>query len=157
MLKFRNPVRVEIVDGDNVEVLDFFNGMTDEGRQYALGVALNQETPEANWYVGLISDTNFVDISDSDTMLSKSWQEESSYSEAERQAWLPVASTNSLENTVAVSYNFVGDATAKGLFICSDSTKGGTLGKLWATALFPKSRDFTANTAINVFYKVEAV
>lgn len=157
MLKFRNPVKVEIVDGDNIEVLNFFNGMTDEGRQYALGVALNQETPEANWYVGLISDSNFVDLSDSDTMLNKGWEEYSNYSEVDRQSWLPIANNNSLANTVSVTYNFVEDTVVKGLFICSDLTKGDTLGKLWATALFPEARSFNTNTAINIFYQVEAV
>lgn len=157
MLKFKNPFKVEIVQGDKVEVLEFFNGMTDEGRQYALGVALNQETPEANWHVGLISGSNFGSVSDSDTLTSKGWEENTSYSEVSRQVWSPVSEDNSLENTVAISYNFTGDTSVKGLFVCSDPNKGATAGKLWSTALFPEERLFTNNSTINVFYKVEAV
>ena len=159
-MKFINPIKLELVHPDGrTEILDeVLNGMTDEGRQYAVGVALNSVTQLTDWYIGLISKAGFTGVSDSDTLSSHSgWVEESTYTESVRQTWTPVLSGNALINTVAAQFNFASEVTLVGILVASDSAKAGTTGTLWSTGLFSGDRTIPAGTSINITYQVEAV
>lgn len=159
-MKFINPIKLELVHPDGTtELLDeVLNGMTDEGRQYAVGVALNSETQLTSWHIGLISDAGFTGVNDTDTLaLHAGWTEETGYTETVRQVWTPVLVGNALVNTVAAQFNFVSETTLKGILVASDNVKGGSTGKLWSTGLFSGDRVIPAGTAINITYQVEAV
>jgi hypothetical protein len=158
-LQFRNPVKVVITypNGESEVLEEIFNGMTDEGRAYAIGVALNNVTPEAAWYIGMISSTDFSHLDSSDTLAShEGWVEEVGYSETERPLWEPTVDGNSLVNTAAATFTFPVETTLSGILVASDPTKGGLTGTLWSTALFSGDRTIPANSSLHVTYQVEA-
>ena len=159
MLKFNNPIHLEIVYPDGtIEKETVFNGLTDEGRQYILDAGLAAGTPITAWQIGLIATAGFTAVDASDTMASHAgWTEEVAYTEATRLLWVPTAQGNALVNTVAVTFNYVAEGTLEGILVSSDNTKGGTTGTLWATGVFASSRVIPAGTAINIVYQVEAV
>jgi hypothetical protein len=159
MLKFRNPIHLEIIYPDGtIEKETVFNGLTDEGRQYLLDTALAAGSQLPTWYIGLIASAGFTAVDDTDTMGAHAgWTEEVAFTEAGRLIWVPVAQGNALVNTLAVSFNYVAEGTLEGILVSSDATKGGSIGTLWATGVFAASRVIPAGTAINIIYQVEAV
>lgn len=159
MLKFKNPIKLQIVYPDGrIEEEEVLNGVTDEGRQYILDCGLNDGTKIPTWYVGLISTAGFTAVDDTDTLASHAgWTEETAYTEATRLEWVPVANGNILSNSVAISFNFVAEGTLEGILVASDNTKSGSTGSLWATGVFASSRVIPAGTAINIIYQIEAV
>ena len=159
MLKFRNPIKLQIVYPDGtIEEETVLNGVTDEGRQYILDVGLVDGTKLPTWHIGLIASAGFTAVDDTDTLASHSgWSEETAYTEATRLQWVPVANGNQLANSVAISFNFVAEGTLEGILVASENTKGGSTGTLWATGVFASSRVIPAGTAINIIYQIEAV
>lgn len=91
--------------------------------------------------IGLIDKSGFTEVSSGDTMASHAgWQEITEYSEATRVAWSPEdPSSRTITNSVKAQFNMTAAKDAKGFFLCSDSTKGGTTGILFNTALFDVS------------------
>lgn len=89
--------------------------------------------------LGLIANGSFSGVSELDTMASHAgWLEETRYAEAARPG--PLAPTTIVEaaGTVAsgsMIFTTTAAFTFRGLLVSDDSTKGGTSGKLWATAL----------------------
>ena len=126
-----------------------------------------------NVYVSLISDTNFTAVSVSDTMSSHAgWQEEQSYSEANRVQWNSVATVTTTTETeedgtvvgVATATNssyltFTASATisVRGFFVMLGSnTKGGTTGVLFATSLFDAGAlSFYTGETVKVYYRTD--
>lgn len=116
----------------------FLNGVTDAGINDILDKYFRSGTPPTNWYMGLISATNYSALDDDDdTMSSHSgWEEDQQYDEANRPEWAPAAATSQkLDNSTSVKFTMNAETTIQGLFITSDNTIGGTSGTLWATGL----------------------
>lgn len=114
------------------------NGITNIGRNSVLDVYFRNQTQLPNWYVGLIQDGGYTGLAAGDTMASHAgWTEFTGYDEATRVAWSPgAASSQSITNATAMTFTINTGDTLKGIFVNSVSTKSGTTGTLWSTALF---------------------
>ena len=147
-------------DGNVKGVLDFPNGITNEGKDLILDVMFNDTTQVANssWYIGLIDNSGYSAVAAADTMASHAgWNEFTSYSEANRVAWGSGASSSqSVTNASPATFNISGSGTVKGVFITSNNTKSGTTGYLWSTALFSADVPVTNGDQLKVTYSASA-
>lgn len=119
--------------------LRFWNGITTAGINNLFNVYFGATSKAAAWYMGLIASSGYSALAAADTMSSHAgWTEETSnYSQSTRPAWSPAsASGGSVSNSSSVDFTITGSVTVKGIFIADNSTKSGTTGTLWATALF---------------------
>lgn len=113
------------------------NMIVNAGLTYQEGVALLGVTQIASWFLGIT--TTAPVFAAADTMASHGgWTENQAYSQAARPAWTGVAgaagaSTNAASPAV---YTANGVSTAGGVFLVSNSTKGGTTGTLKSGAAF---------------------
>ena len=158
-INFRNPIKAEIVraNGDVEEVPLAFNGVTLEGFDHLLGVGFRNQALITTWFMGLITSAGGSPpvVAESDTMASNAWSETTTYGEANRPTWTPaVVTQKSIANSAAVVFTFNGAADIRGIFITSDNTKGGTAGKLWATALFNANMVFADTEILRLIYTI---
>lgn len=119
--------------------LRFWNGITTAGINNLFNVYFGATSKAAAWYMGLIASSGYSALAAADTMSSHAgWTEETSnYSQATRPQWTPAsASGGSVSNSSSVDFTITGSVTVKGIFLADNSTKSGTTGTLWATALF---------------------
>lgn len=119
--------------------LRFWNGITTAGINNLLNVYFGATSKAAAWYMGLIASSGYSALAAADTMSSHAgWTEETSnYSQSTRPQWTPAsASGGSVSNSSSVDFTITGSVTVKGIFLVDNSTKSGTTGTLWATALF---------------------
>jgi len=135
---------------------DFPNGITDVGIHYALDRLTDVGSPAAvTWYAGLIDNASFTGVAAADTSASHSgWIENQDFSESVRQTLgFSAAAARTISDSVSFSINAT--VTIQGLFVISESTKGGTTGTLFSTALFSSppvlvsSNTLTANYALS--------
>lgn len=118
-------------------------------------------SPAANWYLGLISDTNYDEdtgISADDTMASHDgWQEAENYTEGTRPPWAPEVSLDGLKKNVDfVAFTIDTVERLKGMFVTNDNEKGGVNGLLWAHGVFPTTNSPPAGSVFKLFYELEA-
>jgi hypothetical protein len=119
--------------------LRFFNGITTAGINNLFNVYFGATSKAAAWYMGLIGSSGYSALAAADTMSSHGgWTEEhTNYSQATRPQWTPAsASGASVSNSSSVDFTITGSVTVKGIFLVDNSTKNGSTGTLWATALF---------------------
>jgi hypothetical protein len=142
-------------NGKIINVYEPNNFVTDEGKNHMLNVVFDLATPITLWYIGLIDGTGFVRILPIDLMASHAgWFESQDYTEATRQLFTPIISTNkSLASGAATVFTMNATKTLKGLFICSSSVKGDAMGVLWCAAL--QNMDAINGDQLRVAYKVE--
>jgi hypothetical protein len=119
---------------------EFPNVVTTVGKNEVLDEALAGSGYTAAWYMGLIDDTGYTTGPVAgDTMASHGgWAENQNYDETNRvtTAWSSAASgSKSLSAALDFSMNTNSDAV-KGVFLCDNSTKGGTTGVLLSAGLF---------------------
>lgn len=121
-------------------LIDINNGVTDLGIHHVLNRFTDNGAPEATlapWHAGLINNSGFTGVANSDTMSSHSgWTENSDYDESVREA-LTFGAAASRTITAQVQFTMNQNVTIQGLLTSSDNTKGGTSGTLFSTALFP--------------------
>jgi hypothetical protein len=152
-----------ILDPDSHVVQDWqatLNGATYEGVNDALEVVFRAGTQRAAWYLGIISATSFTGVSINDTAASHSgWSEFTGYTAGTRPQWSPAAAAAGVVvNSSVVTFTNGGSlASIQGIFANSDSTKGGSSGKLWATAPDSSPRSLAASQAFQVIYEVDFV
>lgn len=116
----------------------FPNGSTTAGLNSILSVYFNSGTQLTTWYLGLINNTPAPTLAAADTIASHSgWSESTSYSESVRQTWTPGAPASaSITNPTVATFTANAAITIYGLFLVSNSTKGGTTGTMWAHGAF---------------------
>jgi hypothetical protein len=112
------------------------NGVTTAGQNYLLSVGFRDQTKLTPWYLGLVNNASFSAFAAADTASSHAgWIESTDYSEGVRQTWTPTTeSGGSQAGTGSQSFSINGTVTIKGIFLISNSTKGGTTGTLYGTA-----------------------
>ena len=95
-----------------------------------------------NLYVGLVKFLDTVNTPTAiptitDTMSSNGWLdfEFVEYNESTRQALSFSATSSPGISGGTVLFNIEAGANLQGFFVCSDNTKGGTAGTLWASAM----------------------
>lgn len=156
--------------GKNIVILEHFregkllqryvthNDITNEGKNHILNVAFNNGTQVANnsWFVGLVNLSSFTAFAAADTMSSHSgWLEFTAYTETTRRNWNSVTATSqSTSNTTSIDFTINASGTIKGIFVTSNSTKGGTTGVLWATAPFASDIPVANTDQLKVTYTV---
>ncbi len=147
-------------EGRLIGLYETYNDITNEGKNTILDVMFNNGTQIANnsWFIGLISLTSFTALAAADTMSSHTgWTEFTSYSQANRVAWgSGNAAGQSTTNASPATFDINGSGTVKGIFVPSNSTKSGTTGKLWATALFAADVPVSNGDQLKITYTVSA-
>lgn len=129
------------------------NGITDEGIHYVEDTCFtNNDTAETAWYAGLIDSAGFTGVDASDVMSSHTgWSESTAYSEGVRQT-LSFAAAASRSITAEVSFTMNATVTINGLFVVTNSTKGGTTGVLWSTALYSTAPSLESGNVLTSNY-----
>jgi hypothetical protein len=160
-LKCRNPVNLEHWRaGKLIGMYATLNDITNEGKNTIFDVMFNNATQIANnsWFIGLISLASYSALAATDVMSSHAgWTEFTTYSQSTRVAWGSGASSGqSTTNASPAQFDITGSGTVKGVFITSNSTKSGTTGKLWATALFGADVPVTNGDQLKITYTVSA-
>lgn len=158
-IAFKNPVKVQCFDKDgNLKwEEEVFNGIVDEGINQLLDDGFNGGAQTfATAYIGLVDNSGFSAFANADTMASHAgWAESSDYSEATRVAWNPdAAASRAVTNSTTVDFTINATKVIKGIFITSNSTKGGTTGTLWATAAFSSTASVVSSDVLKVTYTV---
>jgi hypothetical protein len=130
---------------------DFENIVVNEGLNHLLDSSLAGQSQITSWYVGLKGNGT---PAATDTMASHgTWSEDQNYSETTRQAWTPngAASGQSVSNSSAkATFSINATTTIYGAFLTSNSTKGGTSGKLYAAGNFASSKTLGAGDQLLV-------
>ena len=131
------------------------NSLTTEGIEYLKNAAVRGSvSPISQWYCGVISNHEFVGAFPSDTMSEHGgWLEATDYSEGDRQQWSPDSPTaGQITNGTAMVVSWTSDVVINGLFIVSNSTKGGTSGTLLATAILNSPLSRSSGQTSNLTY-----
>ena len=141
-------------DGKLLQVLEAENGVTIEGKNHLWDVMFHGDTAMSPWYIGLIDDTNYVALDETDTyddinQAGNDWDElpANDYTiggdNTKRGIWNEdAASAKAMTNSTAVTFVIVNPQTIKGLFICGSPTNANLQGDnaadgfLWSTALW---------------------
>lgn len=133
------------------------NLVVDEGVNHILDTALSGSAQVSAYYVGLKGTGT---PAASDTMASHAtWSEITPYSNATRPAWTEdnTAGDKKVSNSASpASFNINASATVVGAFLTTDSTKGGTVGKLIAAGDASASKAVTNGDTLNVTYEISA-
>jgi len=141
--------------GKRINEYHFPNAVTNEGKNFLLGVMFKGATQKTAWYLGLISGTGYTALAATDTyddidQAGNGWDEFAAYTDpansnsaTTRPAWIMGSvSAQSLTSSAVSVFDITGAGTVKGLFAVagaaaaqtkSDHTPGSYL---WATALF---------------------
>jgi hypothetical protein len=139
------------------------NGVTDVGITSILNVQFRSVTQITAWYIGLVDNAGFVAFAAGDTSASHAgWSEVATgaYSQSTRVQWSPAApSGGAIVNSSTADHSMTNGSalTVKGLFLISDSTKGGTTGTLFSTAAFTGgTQAVNSGDTLKVTYTVAA-
>lgn len=130
----------------------FHNMLTTEGLNHAVDVIFSGATQTATWYIGA---KGAGTVALTDTMASHAgWSEVTAYDEATRQAFVETAAsggqTSNTGNLAKITASST--ITVAGLFITSNSTKGGTTGILLAAGDFASSKTLDAGETLDLGY-----
>lgn len=156
-VKLVGKYKVEhIRDGKVIGVVEGFNIIVNAGKNSLLGIMFHADTQITAWYIGLVDNSGWTAFAAADTAGSHSgWTESTAYSDGTRQAWsVGAASGQAITNGTAATFNINGTATLKGIFVISNSTKGGTTGTLWNGVAFSSTISVTNGDQLKVTYSV---
>lgn len=146
--------------GALVKTFEFNNDIVNQGKNDLFDTFFHDATPVASssWFIGLISSVSYSALAAADTMASHAgWTEFTSYTQATRVAWGPgAAASQSITNSSPATFDINASGTVKGVFVCTNSTKSGTSGRLWATALFGADVPVVNTDQLRITYSVSA-
>jgi hypothetical protein len=147
-------------DGKVVGHYEFPNDITNVGKNAIFNTFFFDATQIASssWFAGLISSASYSALAAGDTMSSHSgWTELTGYTQSTRPAWgQGSAASQSMTNATPITFDINASGTVKGIFITSNSIKGGTTGTLWATALFAADVPVSNGDQLKATYTVSA-
>ena len=146
-----------IRDGEVIYVEDIPNIVVDEGLTYILDTALSNGTQNANHYIGIFKNPYPPVASNvAATFASAGVANEitTEIDETTRPAWTEAGVTSKTITNSASPAAFTANATvsAHGAFLISNSTLGGTSGKLIAASQFSAVRNLVDTDVLNVTY-----
>lgn len=132
------------------------NLIASEGLHAVLDIAFRNQTQIATWYIGLVDNASFSAFANADTMASHAgWLENQDYDETVRQTWTTIAASGrAITNTSVAVFTMNATKTIHGFFVTSNSTKGGTTGKLWAAGALSTNRAVIAGDLIKITYTI---
>lgn len=132
------------------------NVIVNSGKNYLLNAAFAGVTPITDWYIGLINNTPTPTLAVTNTMSSgtRNWAEiTSDYDESSRPSWnVTTTSAQTMTNSSTADFTFNGSITVYGIFITSDSSKGGESGTLWSAGAFSSARSVINGDVLKVTY-----
>jgi hypothetical protein len=134
------------------------NMITNVGANAIMDTMFNSVTQiaQANWCIGFIDNASYSGsgVALTDTMASHAnWIENSAYVQSTRVAWGQAASSaRTCTNASPAVFDINATGTLEGIFITSVSTKGGTTGTLWSTALFPSTVPVSSGDELKITY-----
>jgi hypothetical protein len=149
--------------GEKINEFEINNAVTNEGKNYFLGVMFKGATANANWFIGLINNAGYTTLAVTDTydnidQAGNGWDEFATYTDTNnassastRPAWnRGSVSAQSLTSSSSSTFDMTGSGTVKGLFCVAGTnaqTKSDhtTSNYLWATALFTAGDVVVAN------------
>jgi len=146
---FRKPDLVDLeralFGGGRKWLEEVQNKIVNQGLDSVNDVYLGAATQITTWYVGLIKTTNTYAAGDTAAQIggTNGWTESQDYSESVRQTWTPngASSGQSVSNSSSrATFSVNASITFLGGFLISNSTKGGTSGKIYSEANFTSSR-----------------
>ena len=145
-------------NGEVLSVQEFHNDITNQGLDAILDIMFHANTQITTWYMGLIDNSGYSAVANADTMSSHAgWNEFTTYSQATRPEWTEGASSSQvMTNSAAIQFSITGSGTLKGILLASNSTKGGTTGTLWSTALFSANLIVTSGDTLELTYSISA-
>jgi hypothetical protein len=136
------------------------NGVTNTALNDVLNVYIEAGSQTTTWYCGLVDNAGFTGFAAGDTSASHSgWSESTAYSNSTRIQWSPgAASSQSITNSSTMDFSINTNSTViKGLFIISNSTKGGSTGTLFSTAAFSGgTQSVNSGDTLKVTYTLSA-
>lgn len=145
-------------DGKILNIYDIINGITNVGKNYVLDAAFNAGTQvgAGAWSIFLIDAASYSALAAGDTMASHGgWIEFTGYSQSTRVAWgQGAASGQAITNSTPATFDITSSGTLKGIGINSVSTKGGTTGTLWSTALFTADVPVASADQLKITYSL---
>lgn len=133
------------------------NGIVNAALNDLLAVYFQSGTQKPSWFAGLIASGNVTLNSDDTIGTHAGWTESTAYSEATRRQWSPeTVSGQTLQNSASMQFTMNAVTTLAGLFIVSNSTKGGTTGLLWSTGLFDTEQTMSVGETLRLYYVLQA-
>ncbi len=132
------------------------NLVTTEGKNDLLTNYLKGSGYTATFYVALVDNASFTAYAAGDVAAqingTNGWRESTAYSNANRVTWTGgTASGGSIDNSASqAAFNINATATIRGSFLITNSTKGGTTGKLYGEADFATARAVLSGDTLNV-------
>jgi hypothetical protein len=142
-------------DGEILWTDEIKNLVTTPGKNYVLDSVFQAGSVTFAWYLGLISSTGYTTgPAAGDTMASHAgWAEDTNYSQTTRIAPIWNAAGSGSKATQTVSFSISDDVTIKGVFLVSNSAKGGVLGLLYSVGLFSGGdRAMSAGQLLNMVW-----
>lgn len=126
------------------------NGVTTQGMNHVLDVAVHAATQKTTWYIGLINNSPTPTLAVGDTYASHAgWTELTAFSQTLRVTWgVGAASSGSSTNATTSDFSMNATNTVYGLALFSVSTKGDTAtsgGVLLSTAAFSGGNQGVSN------------
>lgn len=140
-------------DGKLIGLYRIPNGIVDVGMNFILDCMFNSGTQSATWYIGLIDNSGYTAVADSDTLASHAgWTEFTTYTGG-RKAWgVGAAAARAVTNGTTVDFTMTGAGAVRGIFTTDQSA--GTSPVLWATALFSSSITVASSDVLKITYTV---
>lgn len=141
------------------------NGITTIAKNDIFNVYFNAGTQPtaANWSLGLIDNSTFTAISNSDLISSHTgWTEFTGYKRSDdnttnRATWgQGSASSAQITNASQVTFTFTASGSVTGIFVASSTAKSATTGILWSTALFAAPLAVAIDDILRVTYTLSA-
>lgn len=134
------------------------NGVTNAGLDALLDIMFHASSQISTWYIGLVDNSGWTAFAAADTMSSHSgWTELEDYDEANRVEWTEgAASSQQITNATPLTFTMNATNVVKGIFVASESTKGGTSGTLWSTGAFTSTISVEDDDLIKITYTITA-
>lgn len=134
------------------------NLVTTVGKNDLLDKYLAGSAYTAAFYLGLVDNASFSAYNAADTMASHSgWLESTAYSNSTRVAPTFSSASGGSKATTATDFNINATAVIRGVFLATNSTKGGTTGILYSVGDFTGGNKSVANLdTLRVTYTASA-
>jgi hypothetical protein len=148
----------QIRDGKVIDEWEEKNLVVNEGLNHLLDATLHGATQEASWFIGIFEGNYTPVTTDNASNIAINATESTAYTETTRPAWTEAAAAGQSITNSANKATFTINATKTiyGAFLISDSTKSGTVGKLFAASKFSVSRSVVTDDQLLVTYTVSA-
>lgn len=145
--------------GRLVWILKFPNGTTIEGVNYLLDGAFRGGSRGSTWYIGLIDNSGFAAVADTDTLAAHSgWSEYTGLYASNRGSWTPIAANAGLmAYSPITTIQIASSGNIIGAFLANQQPVGATTGVLYATGVASSALPVTAGGTVSVGYKTKLV